>query len=324
MKRRAFITLLGGGVAATWPIETRAQRESKVPTVGWLSGGTQSDNAAAFVEGLQEAGYTDGRNLRIEQRSYGTNLNLARGLAEELVRLQCSVIFATNPYAIQTAMNATRVIPIVGLDLESDPVANGWVNSLSRPGGNLTGFFLDIPELSGKQIELLKETLPMVRRLGVIWDSTIGSPQFLSAEVAARAMRIDLQSLPIQNAADFNNAFDRAKNAGTDGVVILPSSLIFVERTRIAELALNAQLPTIGLFTQFPKAGGLMAYGPKLTDMFKRGAVYVDRIVKGEKAAELPVERPTKFEFVINLKTAKALGITVPPTLLGRADEVIE
>jgi putative ABC transport system substrate-binding protein len=221
-------------------------------------------------------------------------------------------------------MNATSTIPIVGVDLESDPVANGWVKSLSRPGGNLTGVFLDIPELSGKQIELLKETVPMLGRLGVIWDSTIGSTQFRATEAAARAIGIELQSLPIQNSADFNNAFDRAKSKGVDGIVVLSSPVVFGERLRIAELALNARLPTISLFTQFPKSGGLMAYGPNLPAMFKRAAFNVDRIIKGAKVEEIPIERPSRFDLVINLKTAKGLGLTVPAIVLARADEVIE
>jgi putative ABC transport system substrate-binding protein len=323
MQRREFITLLGGA-AVTWPLATRAQQASKGPTIGFLHGSGSQETAAAFIEGLRDVGYIDGATSRVESRTYGTRLDRLSGLADELVRLQCNVILATSAYAIKATMNATSTIPIVGVDLESDPVANGWVKSLSRPGGNLTGVFLDIPELSGKQIELLKETVPTLDRLGVIWDSTIGSTQFRATEAAARAIGIELQSLPIQSSSDFNNAFDRAESKGVDGIVILSSPVVFGERVRIAELALKARLPTISLFTPFPRSGGLMAYGPNLSAMFKRAAFNVDRIIKGAKVEDIPIERPSRFDLVINLKTAKGLGLTVPPIVLARADEVIE
>jgi putative ABC transport system substrate-binding protein len=322
MRRREFITLLGGA-ATTWPITARAQREQRVPRVGFLQG-AQNENVAAFVRGLKDAGYIEGQNVRIETRIYGTKLDHLNDLANEIVGLQCNVIFAAAPYAIKAAMKATATIPIIGIDLESDPVANGWVASIGRPGGNLTGLFLDLPELSGKLIELLKETVPRLDRLGVIWDSTIGSAQFRAAETGARVLGLELHSFPIQSSADFDNAIERAKTVRTDGVVILSSPLINGARVHIAELALNARLPTIGLFTLFPKTGGLMAYGPNLPEMYKRAAYYVDRILKGAKAEELPIERPSRFDLVINLRTAKGLGLTVPPTLLARADEVIE
>jgi len=265
--------------------------------------------------------------VRIETRIYGTKLDQLDRLgdiADELVNLQCKAIFAAGPYAIRAALKATSIIPVVGIDLESDPVANGWITSLSRPGGNLTGTFLDLPELSGKQIELLRETLPTLTRLGIIWDSTIGSAQFHAAENGARAAGIELQSFPIQSSADFENAFHLAKIKGVDGIIILSSPIIFGERVRLGELTLNARLPTISLFNQFPRFGMLMAYGPSLPAMYKRAALYIDQVFRGTKAGEIPIERPTRFELAINLKTAKALGLTIPPELLLRADEVIE
>jgi putative ABC transport system substrate-binding protein len=321
VQRRKFITLLGG--TATWPIAAHAQREQKVPRVGFLQG-VQNENVEAFVRGLKDAGYIEGQNVRIETRIYGTKLDRLSDLANEIVGLQCNVIFAAAAYAIKAAMKATTTIPIIGIDLESDPVANGWVASIGRPGGNLTGLFLDLPELSGKQIELLKETVPTLARLGVIWDSTIGSAQFRAAETGARALGLELHSFPIQSSADFDSAFERAKTVRTDGIVILSSPLVLGARVHIAELALKARLPTISLFTLFPKTGGLMAYGPNLPEMYKRAAYYVDRILRGAKAEEIPIERPSRFDLVINQSTAKGLGLTVPPALLARADEVIE
>jgi len=227
-------------------------------------------------------------------------------------------------YAIDAAIRATTTIPIVGLDLESDPVANRWARSLARPGGNLTGIFLDLPELGGKQIELLKEAVPTLSRLAVLWDSTVGGVQFRATESAARAAGVTLQSLSVQRPEDFKEAFDRAIRERVQGMVVLSSPLINGQRSQIVEWALKTRLPTISLFTVFPRSGGLMAYGPNLPDLYKHAATYVGRILKGAKVGELPIERPARFELVINLKTAKTLGLDVPWFLQQRADEVIE
>jgi putative ABC transport system substrate-binding protein len=246
------------------------------------------------------------------------------GFARELVALKCSVIFASNPYAIRAAMKATATIPIVGVDLEDDPVANGWAENLARPGRNVTGVFLDLPELGGKQIELLREAVPTLSRLAVLWDATIGNVQFRATEMAARPVGITLQSLPIRRVEDINQAFEHAAREQAHGMAVLSSPLIFFQRSHIANLALNTRLPTISFFTASPKVGGLMAYGPHFPSMFTRAANYVVRILAGAKPSELPIERPSKFELVINLKTAKALGLDVPWFLQQRADEVIE
>jgi putative ABC transport system substrate-binding protein len=322
VKRRAFITLLGSGVA--WPLAARAQQPaSRIPRIGFLQA-IRGENVEAFVEGLRDAGYIDGQNALIEIRIYGTMLDRLLELANEMVGLKCDVIMAAAPYAIDAAIRATTMIPIVGLDLESDPVANGWARSLARPGGNVTGIFLDLPELGGKQIELLKEAVPTLSRLAVLWDSTVGGVQFRATEVAARAAGVTLQSLPVQRPEDFKDAFDRATRERAHGMVVLSSPLINGQRSQIVEWALKIRLPTISLFTVFPRSGGLMAYGPNLTDLYKHAATYVDRILKGGKAGELPIERPTRFELVINLKTAKRLGLDLPWFLQQRADEVIE
>jgi putative ABC transport system substrate-binding protein len=322
MRRRAFITLIGGA-AAGWPISSHAQDLNEAPRIGFLQR-VQNENVVAFVQELHNLGYIDGRNAFVETRIFEAALDRLPDLANELVNLKCNVIVAASRYAFEAAMRATSTIPIVGIDLESDPVASGWVKSLARPGGNFTGLFLDLPELCGKEIELLKESMPTLSHVGVLWDAIIGEVQFRATQTAPAA-GVTLHSLPIQNPQDFNAAFDRASREHLiQGVVVLSSPLILEQRSQIAEWALKARLPTISLFTLFPRSGGLMGYGPSLPDMYKRAALYVDRVLKGTKVAELPIERPTRFELVINLKTARALDLDVPPTLVARADEVIE
>jgi putative ABC transport system substrate-binding protein len=323
VRRRDFITLIGGATA--WPLALNAQQTTrKIAKLGFLQA-FRNENTVAFVQGLRSVGYIDGQNALIEARFYGsTPDDRTLEVAKELVSLQCDVIIATGPHAIQAAMLATSVLPIVGVDLESDPVAKGWATSLARPGKNLTGWFLDLPELGGKQIELLKEAVPKLSTVGVLWDSTIGEVQFRATESASIAAGVTLQSLPIQRVEELEAAFDRAARERVQGMVVLSSPLILAQRAQVAGLALKAGLPTISLFTLFPTSGALMAYGPDLTDLFRRAGTYIDRILKGAKVGELPIERPSKFSLVINLKTAKALGLDVPWFLQQRADEVIE
>ena len=321
MRRRAMGLMLTLAILVT-PLAAEAQPPHKVPRIGFLQAG-QTENIAAFVQALRDLGYVDGQNVLIETRIYTAMLDQLPTLANELVTLPCDVLLAAAPYAIRAARSATSTIPIVGIDLESDPVESGWARSLSHPGGNLTGFFLDLPELGGKQIQLLMEAVPGLSRVGVLWDATIGDVQFRATEAAARAARVTLWSLAIQRVEDVKDAFDRAAREGLHGVVILSSPLINAQRAHITSLALQMRLPTISLFTLFPRSGGLMAYGPNLADMYKRAATYIDQILKGTKVSDLPIERPSKFELVINLKTAQELGLTIPPTLLFQADEVI-
>jgi ABC-type uncharacterized transport system substrate-binding protein len=320
--RRSLITLLGG--AAAWPLAARAQQPSaELPRICSIHT-TRSENSDGFFRALRDAGYFDGQNVRIDARFTGTAIERLDEVARELVALKCSVIFASNPYAIQAVTKATKTIPIVGVDLESDPVASGLVNSVARPGGNFTGFFLDIPELGGKQIELLMEAVPAVSRLAVLWDATIGETQFRATETAPRPAGIKLQSLPIRREQDINAAIQKAVRDQANGLVVLSSPLIYQHRSQIGSIALNARLATISLFNTFPKEGGLMAYGPDFPAIYTQAAGYVARVLTGASPGELPIQRPTKFELVINLKTARALGLTIPETLLVRADQVID
>jgi putative ABC transport system substrate-binding protein len=322
MRRREFITLLG--TAAAWPLTARAQQQAgKLPRIGSIVT-EPSELVEALSQGLREAGYVDGQNMVLDTRYHHGSLERIGEFAHELVALKCSVIVAGSPYAIRAVLKETNTIPSVGIDLESDPVANGWVKSLARPGGNFTGLFLDIPELGGKQIELLKNVVPTLTRLAVLSDAVIGTLQFQAIETAARSSGVTLESFLIRTAEEINDAVERAAHKRVDGMMVLTSPLIFNQRSQIADLALKARLPTINGFNLYPKAGGLMAYGPNFPSMFKRAASYVDRILSGANPGELPIERPTKFELVINLKTAKALDLQVPWQLQQLADEVIE
>jgi putative ABC transport system substrate-binding protein len=321
MRRREFLSAFGAAV--TWSLPARAQRTGKNPRAGFLLN-VQSELIEALFKGLRDIGYIEGQNVVIEIRFAGNMLDRIDHFANELVGLNCDLIFAAGPYAIQALTKATSTIPLVAIDLESDPVANRWAASIARPGGNLTGFFLDLPELGGKQIELLKEALPTLSRVAFLWDSTVGLTQFRATEAVARMAGVTPLSLPIQRREDFKEAFDYAAGQQAHAVVVLSSPLIFGQRSQIAELALNTRLATISLFTLFPRSGGLMGYGPNFPDMWTRAATYVDRILRGTKPGELPIERPSKFQLVINLKTARAIGLDIPPTLLVRADEVIE
>jgi putative ABC transport system substrate-binding protein len=323
LRRRQFVTLLGGAVVS-WPLAARAQQTlGKLPRIGVIHN-VRSENSAAFEQGLREAGYVDGQNMVLEARFPGAAVDRLDEVARELVALKCSVIFASNPYSIRAATKATSTIPIVGVDLESDPIASGLAKSLARPGGNFTGFFLDLPELGGKQIELLMEAVPKLSRLAVLWDATIGTVQFHATQMAPRPAGVTLQSLPIKQVEDIHGAVEEAVREQVQGLVVLSSPLIFLQRSQIADTALSARLPAINLFNTFPKVGGLMAYGPDFPSIFTHAAGYVARILAGANPGELPIQRPTKFVLIINLKTAKALGLTVPDKLLALADEVIE
>ena len=306
-----------------------AQQPTKVPRIGYLTGASPSANSArieAFRQGLRELGYVEGKNIVIEWRYAEGKLDRLPALAAELVRLKVDVIVTGGPTATRAAKEATVTIPIV-MALDGDPVGNGFVASLARPGGNITGLSTLAPELSGKRLELLKEIVPKLSRVAVLGTSTSpGNAQALKeVELAAGAFGVKLQYLDVLGPKDIETAFRAASKGRADAVLVLvraPS--LDSHRTQIAELAVKSRLPAIYYRAEFVEAGGLMTYGVSITDLDRRAATYVDKILKGAKPADLPVEQPTKFEFIINLKAAKQIGLTIPPNVLVRADRVIK
>jgi putative ABC transport system substrate-binding protein len=329
IRRRDFIALLSG-VAAAGPLGARAQRLAGY-RIGHLALAAPTDipppppaNWNAFVQGLREAGYIEGRNIAFEHRSAQRQPELFPKLALELATLKVDVIFARGTWALAAAKSATKTIPIVGIDLEIDPVEAGLVESIARPGGNVTGLFLDLSELSGKHLQILKEIIPATSRVAVLGDPDINAPQIRELERVAHSLSMQTQVVAMRNATDLDGNLDTAVKWHADALIVLSNPLNLAYRTRMAEIAANARLPTIYLYRAHVTAGGLLSYGPDLPDMFRRCGGYAGRILGGVRPADLPIERPARFELVVNLKTAKALGITIPEIVLVRADEVIE
>jgi putative tryptophan/tyrosine transport system substrate-binding protein len=319
IRRREFVVALGG--VATWPLAARAQ-QSAMPVVGLLMEVPLIEPfRAAFRQGIAELGYVEGKNFAIEDRTKPESLPQA---AADLIRLNVKVILAGAPAALAVASNATTSIPVVGVDLESDPVAKGYVKSLARPGGNVTGIFLDIPELCGKQVGLLKEIVPRLSRIAIFGVPGLNGPQFTAAETAARTFAVEPEIIEVRVPDDFAGAMEAARARDAEAGILLSSPLVFTSSKLIGELALAKRLSLISLFGQFPKNGGLLAYGPSLGEIYRRAGIYVGQILHGAKPSDLPIQRPDKFDLAINLKTAAALGVTVPPVLLATADEVIE
>ena len=327
MQRRAF--LVGALGLLTVPPAVEAQPVAKVPRIGFLAlyPSANPHLRQAFLQGLRDLGYVEGRNVVIEYRSAEGMLDRLPALATELVALRVDVIVTGGgtPTAL-AAKQATRSLPIV-FSSATDPVTDGLVNSLAHPGGNLTGLSNLAPELVGKCLEQIKETVPQVSLVAVLWQpgSVGGHTDMLkAAEVAARALGVRLQIVEARGPADFDRAFSDMTRARAGALAVLGSAIFNSERRRLVDLAAKHRLPTVYTSRDFVDAGGLMTYGPSLADSFRRAAAYVDKILKGTKPGDLPVEQPTKFELLINLRTAKALGLTIPPALLLRADQVIE
>ena len=312
------------------PLAAEAQPAAKVFRIGLLGSSSPTDPEASriwegFFQGLRALGYVEGQNILIEGRFYGDRTERLPALAVELVRLKVDVIVAQGPPAPEAAQRATSTIPIV-MTVHQDPVESGLVASLARPGRNVTGPSVLTTELVGKRLQLLKEVVPGLSRVAVLWDPThpTAKRQLNEAEVAARSLKVQLQVLEARAPGDFAGAFSAMTNGRAGGLILLGGLMFFVERTRIVELAAQSRLPTIHGARENAEAGGLMAYGPNLRESYRRAATYVDKILKGTKPAELPVERPTKFELVINMKTARALGLTIPQSVLQRADQIID
>jgi ABC-type uncharacterized transport system substrate-binding protein len=324
--RRAFISLLGG--AAAWPLAARAQQTGKLPTIGFSGAGTlltDSQRVAAFVQRLHELGWAEGGNVVIEYRwPEGRNDRVAE-IAVELVRIKVDVIVTTGTPGALAAQQATSVIPVV-MTTVADPVGSGLVASLARPGGNITGLSLQQADLAGKRLELLREVIPALRRLAILANVSNPNavPEMGQVQAAARTLGLEVAVFEIRRAEDIAPAFEALIKDRSEALYVVGDALLTTNRIRINTLALGARLPTSCATREFVEVGGLMSYGPNFPDLFRRSADYVDKILRGAKPSDLPIEQPTKFDLVINLITAKALGLTVPPTLLARADEVIE
>jgi putative tryptophan/tyrosine transport system substrate-binding protein len=315
--------LLVGATATLFSPALAGGQAPRPPIVGYLQERTPGDNLKAFVQGLREAGHVEGQTFQIVHRSYDGKVERLRALAGELVSLGPVAICGNSPHSIRALLAVGGAVPIVAVDLESDPVADGFVASLARPSGRITGLFLDMPEMAGKLLQLLGETVPRLSPLAVLWDGAIGERQFRALEAAARQARIAIHSLPMLRPEEAAPAVETAAAKGAHGLVMLTSPVLSVARARVAEQALRQRLPSISLFLRYAGEGGLMAYGPDTTAMFRQAGGFVARILRGGRPAEMPVERPSRFELVINLTVAKALGLTIPPSLLQRADRVI-
>jgi len=326
--RRTLILAAAAWPALAWAGAVRAQAPAKVRRIGLLSPSSPSDAALwhqAFRLGLRDLGWVEGKNISIEYRHAQGRSDRLPDLAADLVRLKVDVIVTSSAPATVAAREATRAIPIV-IAAAGEPVAMGLVESLARPGGNVTGLSQMAVELTGKRLELLKEMIPKLSRVAMLWNPQgVGSPIIWEEiQLPARQLGIQLHSLEVRSPNDFDKAFEDATRARAGALFIGPHPMIATNLKRIAGLAAKSRLPSIFQFSEFADAGGLVAYGPDRADMFRRAATYVDKILKGAKPGDLPIEQPTKFELVVNLKTAKALGITIPQSILLRADRVIE
>jgi putative ABC transport system substrate-binding protein len=330
MERRTFMAILTGGLLAA-PLATQGQQAAKAARIGYLANtppAAYPQQHEAFLQGLRDLGYVKDRNLVIEYRFAEGKPERLPALAAELVALKVDVIVVgSTPHAL-AAKQATRTLPIVFISA-ADPVTSGLVTSLARPGGNVTGLSNLAPELVGKGLELLKQAVPGVSRVAVLWQpggsgERTDKDMLKAADAAALALGVRLQAVEARGPADIDRAFSEMTKARAGALTVLRSAMFFGERRRLVDLAAKNRLPAVYFFREFVDAGGLMAYGPNQADLNRRAATYVDKILKGAKPADLPVEQPTKFELVINLKTAKALGLTIPQSVLGRADEVIQ
>jgi ABC-type uncharacterized transport system substrate-binding protein len=328
MQRREFITLLGG--AAAWPLAARAQQSVQLRKIGVLMGIAESDSEgqhrlAVFTQALREMGWTEGQTIAFETRYADANPERLPALAAELVQANVDLIVTQAAQPIEAARAATSTIPIVMASV-GDALGAGYVASLARPGGNVTGLTLVATDQSAKRLQLIREISPNLTRVALLWNGNASGHrlQLKEMELAAPALGIVLQSLPIRNANEIDASLSAAMQANAQAIVTMDDPLVQSQRAHVVEFAMRQRLPVMGEFRPFTEAGALMSYGPNQIDMWRRAAAYVDKILKGAKPADLPVEQPTKFELVVNLKTAKALGLDVPQSILLRATEVIE
>jgi putative tryptophan/tyrosine transport system substrate-binding protein len=318
LKRREFITLLGGA-AVVWPLATRAQQAGKIRTIGILNAGSAGvPSAVVLPDALRELGWIEGKNIVFERRYAENRVERLPELAAELVRLNVDVIVGLGTLAPLAAKRATTTIPIV-MTAAGDPLGSGLVASLARPGGNVTGMSLMAPDLGGKRLELLKELLPRLARVAVLWNAANPYPAlvFKETQAAGRTLGIEVQSLEVRDPRDFDGAFEALRRQRPDALITVEDPLTFNYMKLIADFAAGQRLPTLHGFREDVAAGALMSYGANLADLFRRAAGYVDKILRGAKPADLPVQQPTRYELAINLKTAKALGLAIPDKLLA-------
>jgi putative ABC transport system substrate-binding protein len=322
MNRRDMLRSLLALGAAVGPFAGFAQEPGKARRILLFT--TSPQTRDWFSAGMRDLGWIEGRNIATKW-STGQQIDEAALRSELLDRNQpVDVLVMGGALRIRAAMNVTRTVPIVGIDLESDPVASGFAKSLARPGANVSGVWMDLPELVGKHLQLLREAVPRLGRVAVFWDDRFLGPQFATVEAAARTSNIALSSVAVHKEAEFSGAMERLLARQPQALLVLSSPTIFASLPRVAELARDHRLPSICLFSNYADAGGLLSYGPDFSSMYRQLASYVHRIFKGAKVSDLPIERPTKFELAINLKTAKALGLTVPQAVLARVDRFVE
>jgi putative tryptophan/tyrosine transport system substrate-binding protein len=325
MKRREFITLLGG--AAAWPLAAGAQWPSRKATIGVLHPGQASNvnrRMTAFREGLSESEPRREANVELIIRLADGDLTRLPTLAMDLVANRVDAILAAGPPALQAARGVTKVIPVIAVDLESDPVGSGFVETLARPGGNVTGVFLDFPDFSAKCLEILTESVPALAKVAVLWDPTTGSLQLDAVAAAAKRLGIGTQVFEARRVADIADAFYGIDGPRIQGALILSSPLFGGNAQVVADLALKRIIPTISLLPEFAREGGLLGYGPDIQGLFRQAGGMARKVLHGVKPAEIPAERPSRFQLVANSRTARQLGIELPPSILARADEVIE
>jgi ABC-type uncharacterized transport system substrate-binding protein len=326
MRRRDFVKAIVGSATA-WPLNLRAQQASEIPRIGFVYQGSQAAMALrieAVLSGLRVSGYAAPAQVEIVARAAQGDPAQIAPLVAEVIAKNVRVIMASGPAVLNAARSATRTIPIVAIDLETDPVASGVAASLARPGGNITGVFLDFPDFTAKWMEMLVESNPKLARAAILWDPDTGPVQLDSVRKAARTLNVQLEVVEVHRASDFDAAFLMANQRGVGAMAMLSSPLIAPNVQVLAELALRHRLPAITLFPDFARAGGLLAYGPDLPSVYRLAGVLAAKVARGVDPASLPIERPTKFETVLNMRTAQALGISIPTSLLLRADEVIE
>jgi putative ABC transport system substrate-binding protein len=323
MKRREFITLIGGAAAA-WPFTVAAQQGVRLRRIGvFLFAKSDQMVISPFIKGLESLGYVDGKNVSIEYRDAGGNSERFSEVAEELVRLNPEVIYSFGGDISSAIKKATSTIPIVVL-VSNDPVESGLVASLGRPGGNITGLTQVHDMLAGKSVELLRDVAPSISRVAILWNPDHADPEFRETQRASRTLGVQLQSLEVRQAGDFDGAFQAAEREKAEALIVIGSRLMALNRQRIEQFAAKNKIILLGVPSWLMQMGALLSYGPNIPDLQRRIATYVDKILKGAKPSDLPMQQPVTFELIINTSIAKGIGITVPPTVIARADQIIE